>query len=135
VRSGEVADLAGVNVQTLRYYERRGLVPEPPRAPSGYRAYPDSVVGTIRFVKRAQELGFTLAEVAELLQLAEGGPDECDTARQVAQTRVRDLERKISDLQRMRDSLVDLLATCHRPRVDRRCPLLRALHTGREEPR
>jgi Hg(II)-responsive transcriptional regulator len=130
-----VAARAGVNVQTLRYYERRGLVPEPPRTPSGYRAYPTAVVGTIRFVKRAQELGFTLDEVAELLHLAEGGPDECDTARHVAETRGHDLDRKISDLQRMRDSLAELVTTCHRPRADRRCPLLQALHTDQQESR
>lgn len=129
-----MAAQAGVNVQTLRYYERRGLVPQPPRAPSGYRAYPAGVVATIRFVKRAQGLGFTLDEVAELLHLAEGGPDECDATRAVAAARMLDLERKISDLRRMHDSLAELLSTCDRPRVDRRCPLLRALQTDRDEP-
>ncbi|MGH3757687.1 MerR family transcriptional regulator [Actinophytocola sp.] len=133
MRSGEVAAQAGVNVQTLRYYERRGLVPEPPRAPSGYRAYPTEVVATIRFVKRAQDLGFTLDEITELLHLADGGPDECEPARAVAEARMSDLERKIRDLERMHDSLAELLATCDRPRADRRCPLLRALQTDRGE--
>ncbi len=128
-----MAAQAGVNVQTLRYYERRGLVPEPPRAPSGYRAYPTEVVATIRFVKRAQDLGFTLDEITELLHLADGGPDECEPARAVAEARMSDLERKIRDLERMHDSLAELLATCDRPRADRRCPLLRALQTDRGE--
>jgi DNA-binding transcriptional MerR regulator len=78
MRTHEVADRAGVNAQTLRYYERRGLLAEPPRSPAGYRDYPTSVVGVVRFVKRSQELGFTLTEVEELLSLAEGGPDSCD---------------------------------------------------------
>ncbi|MFI0468875.1 MerR family DNA-binding protein [Saccharopolyspora sp. 5N102] len=135
MRSGEVAELAGVNVQTLRYYERRGLIAQPPRSPSGYRAYPAEVVELVRFVKRAQELGFTLDEIAELLELAEGGPQECDPARAVAEARMAELERRIADLERMRDSLAELVATCDRPRTDRQCPLLRALHTDEEEPR
>jgi len=134
MRSSEVAVQAGVNPQTLRYYERRGLVQEPPRSPAGYRAYPAEVVEIVRFVKRAQELGFTLDEVRELLHLAEGGPKDCDPARALAEARVAELNRKISDLQRMRESLVELVATCDRPRTDRRCPLLHALHTGRGKP-
>jgi Hg(II)-responsive transcriptional regulator len=122
-----VAARAGVNVQTLRYYERRGLVPQPPRAASGYRSFPDGVVARIRFVKRAQELGFSLDEVAELLELAEGGPEECAPARAVAAARMSDLARKISDLQRMHDSLAELVATCDRRRADRCCPLLQTL--------
>jgi DNA-binding transcriptional MerR regulator len=70
MRSGEVAERAGVNVQTLRYYERRGLIGQPPRSLSGYRAYPAATVETVRFVKRAQELGFTREEIGDLLELA-----------------------------------------------------------------
>ncbi|WP_436499633.1 MerR family transcriptional regulator [Actinokineospora sp. HUAS TT18] len=132
MRSSEVAARAGVNVQTLRYYERRGLVEEPPRSPSGYRAYPAGAVRTVRFVKRAQELGFTLAEVLELLNLAAGGPEDCEPARALAQSRMDELDRRISDLRRMRDSLADLAATCDLPRADRRCPLLLSLHEDGE---
>jgi DNA-binding transcriptional MerR regulator len=71
LRIGEVAGRAGVNVQTLRFYERRGLLPEPPRRASGYREYAPESVRRVRFIKRAQELGFTLAEVEELLRLRE----------------------------------------------------------------
>lgn len=127
MRSSEVAARAGVNVQTLRYYEQRGLVEKPPRSASGYRAYPSRVVEIVRFVKRAKALGFTLAEVAELLDLAEGGPAGCDPARAVAEARMAELDRKIGDLQRMRESLAELVATCARPRVDRQCPLLQTL--------
>ncbi|MCU1680506.1 MAG: putative transcriptional regulator [Amycolatopsis sp.] len=88
----------------------------------------------MRFVKRAQELGFTLDEVQELLQLADGGPADCDTARDLAQTRIGVLQSKIDDLNRMRDSLVELVTTCARPQAARSCPLLRALHSDRREP-
>ena len=81
MRTSELADRVGVNVQTLRYYERRGLLSPPRRSQSGYRDYPDSTVGTLRFVRRAQQLGFTLDEVAELVDLAAGGPRACDSAR------------------------------------------------------
>lgn len=123
-----------MNVQTLRYYERRGLIGPPPRSSAGYRAYPAETVETVRFVKRAEELGFTLEEIGELLQLAEGGPQECEPARAMAQARIAGLQHRIADLERMRDSLAELVATCDRPRPDRRCPLLQAMHPGQEVP-
>lgn len=128
MRTGEVADKAGVNTQTLRYYERRGLLDAPPRTPGGYREYPSSAVSLLRFVKRAQQLGFSLGEIDELLNLADGGPDNCDIARALAETHLVELDRKIADLVRMRASLVELVSTCARPRADRSCPLLPEIH-------
>ena len=127
MRTSELAGQAGVNPQTLRYYERRGLLDEPPRSPGGYRDYPPGAVELLRFIKRAQQLGFTLDEVDELLHLDHGGPDSCDAARALAESRKADLEARIADLQRMRDSLADLIATCDLPRTDRSCPLLAAI--------
>ena len=127
MRTREVADRAGVNTQTLRYYERRGLLAEPPRSPAGYREYPPTAVQVLRFVKRAQELGFTLTEVEELLELADGGPDSCDAARALAEGHIADLDRKIADLRQMRTSLASLVATCEQPRADRACPMLAAI--------
>ena len=129
MRTSDVAKRAGVNVQTLRYYERRGLLEEPPRSPSGYRSYPAGAIEVVRFVKRAQQLGFTLNEIEELLHLADGGPDNCDAARRVAEERLADLEAKIADLLRIRDSLDSLVTTCSRPRQERECPLLDAIRT------
>jgi Hg(II)-responsive transcriptional regulator len=129
MRTSELAGQAGVNAETLRYYERRGLLNEPPRTSGGYRDYPDAAVELLRFIKRAQELGFTLDEVEELLHLNHGGPDSCDAARALAEARKSDLEARIADLQRMRDSLADLVATCDLPRADRSCPLLAAIAT------
>jgi MerR family transcriptional regulator, mercuric resistance operon regulatory protein len=128
MRTSEVADRAGVNMQTLRYYERRGLLNAPPRTPAGYRQYPSSAVSVLRFIKRAQQLGFSLGEIEELLNLAEGGPDNCDGARALADAHMAELDRKIADLTRMQDSLRELIATCARPRADRSCPLLQAMH-------
>ena len=127
MRTKEVADRARVNTQTLRYYERRGLLDAPPRTLAGYRDYPSSAVSVLRFVKRAQELGFSLSEIDELLHLADGGPDMCESARTLAETHLVELDRKIADLTRMRDSLGELVATCARPRADRSCPLLHAI--------
>ena len=129
MQTHEVAEQAGVNTQTLRYYERRGLLAEPPRSPAGYRDYPTSAVDVLRFVNRSQELGFSLDEVEELLALADGGPDRCEAARALAESHVAELDRRIADLHRMRSSLGALVATCERPREDRSCPLLDAIES------
>jgi DNA-binding transcriptional MerR regulator len=114
MRSPQVAAEAGVNIQTLRYYERRGLLPEPERSDSGYRAYDAQAVRTVRFVKRAQQLGFSLEDIAGLLEQAAGGPAGCAAARSVAIDSIPELEAKIASLSAMRDSLRQLVATCDR---------------------
>lgn len=130
MRTSELAGRAGVNAETLRYYERRGLLEAPPRTPGGYRDYPVAAVELLRFIKRAQELGFSLDEVEELVHLDRGGPQSCDAARAVAVARKADLEQRIADLQRMSDSLGDLIATCDLPQSDRSCALLDAIDRG-----
>ena len=127
MRSSQVADQAGVNIQTLRYYERRGLLPEPKRSDSGYRSYDTQAVRTIRFIKGAQQLGFSLEEVDSLLDLATGGPRNCDAAKALATEKIGDLEAKIARLSVMRDSLSQLIATCDRSPDERDCPLLEAI--------
>jgi Hg(II)-responsive transcriptional regulator len=132
MRTAEVAEQAGVNPQTLRYYERRGLLPDPPRTTTGYRSYGPDAVRTVRFVKRAQELGFSLDEVETLLHLADGGPHSCEAAQSLAADRITDLDAKIAALTSMRASLQLLLDTCSRPRRARTCPLLDSLDTAQE---
>lgn len=134
VRTSEVAALAHVNTQTLRYYERRGLLPEPARTRSGYRAYGPDAVGVVRFVKRAQQLGFTLDDIEDLLQLAEGGPASCDETWTMAQTRIADLQERITELTRMRDALARLAGTCDQPRAERDCPILHDIETASATP-
>lgn len=126
----QVAQQAGVNAQTLRYYERRGLLPDPPRTAGGYRSYGPEAVRRVRFVKHAQELGFSLAEIDVLLHLADGGPASCDAARQLAEHKVAGLDAKIASLQWMRASLLRLIATCASPPAERVCPLLDSLEPG-----
>ena len=112
MRTHEVADQARVNPRTLRYYERRGLLPAPPRSPAGYRDYPRTVIAVVRFIKRTQRLGFTLADAQQLVQMAAGGPDNSVDARTLADTYLAAIDRKIADLQCMRAALDDVLATC-----------------------
>ncbi|MGH7643908.1 MAG: MerR family transcriptional regulator [Candidatus Dormibacteria bacterium] len=130
MRTAQVAAEAGVNAETLRYYERRGLLPEPERLDSGYRAYGPDAVRMVRFIKRAQQLGFSLEEIEPLLDLAGGGPTSCDEARILANEKIAHLEDKISGLCAMRDSLRQLVATCSFPRPRRECPLLDAIEGG-----
>jgi Hg(II)-responsive transcriptional regulator len=133
MRTSQVAEQAGVNVQTLRYYERRGLLPEPPRGESGYRMYGPDAVHRVRFIKRAQELGFGLSEAESLLTLAAGGPENCEAARELAEAKVAELDRRVADLLAIRDSLQRLVATCVRPRAERECPLLHSIEEAADE--
>jgi DNA-binding transcriptional MerR regulator len=132
MRSSQIAAAAGVNVQTLRYYERRGLLPQPVRLESGYRAWGLEAVRAVRFVKRAQRLGFTLDEIETLLELAGGGPASCDAARRLACEKVAELDEKLGALNVMRGALVRLAESCARPREQRDCPLLHAFAEGIE---
>lgn len=130
MRTSEVAARAHVNTQTLRYYERRGLLPHPERTNSGYRTYTPETVRVVRFVKRAQQLGFTLDEIEELLHLAQGGPTSCEEAKTMARTRIADLQQRIEELAGIRDALTSLVDTCDQPRAERDCPILRDLETA-----
>lgn len=130
MRTQRLAELAGVNPQTLRYYERIGLLPQPPRSTAGYRDYPDGSVRLLRFVRRAKELGFQLGEIEDLLTIDRHDGARCIGARELAQHRLVDLERRIADLTRMQDSLRALVSECTVDRHDpaaRQCPLLDAL--------
>ena len=130
MRTSEVAAQAHVNTQTLRYYERRGLLSEPARTPSGYRDYSDDAVRVVRFVKRAQQLGFTLDDIEGLLHLAGGGPDSCDEARAMARSRIDDLQQRIDELAGMRDALTRLIETCGGSRAQRECPILQDIEAA-----
>jgi Hg(II)-responsive transcriptional regulator len=127
MRTVEAATKAGVNRETLRYYERRGLLPEPMRTGSGYRSYDAGAVRIVRFVKAAQELGFSLTQIESLLHLADGGPASCEVTQALATEKITELDEKIASLQAMRGSLETLLATCQQPHRQRECPLLDSL--------
>ncbi len=102
---GELAKQGGVNLETIRYYERKGLLPKPPRTPSGYRAFPEMAVRRIRFIKQAQELGFSLKEIEELLALRIAPGSTRADVRERAEAKITDIEDKISRLRSMKKAL------------------------------
>jgi len=127
MRIGELAAEAGVNLQTIRFYERRGLLRKPPRLMSGYRTYSVEAVRTIRFIKRCQGLGFTLTEIAELLQVRERRPANAARVRAMAEAKVQDINERIRGLQNMCDELSRLLAVCTCGQGPSVCPALEAI--------
>jgi len=135
LKTGQVAVKAGVNVQTLRYYERRGLLKEPERRPSGYREYEPDAVRLVRFIKRSQELGFTLKEIEELLRLREDQRARCADVRAAAQAKIEDIERKVENLRAMKRALAVLVNSCTSGGSTRECPILEALDEKRKEGR
>lgn len=130
VKSSEVAKAAGVNLQTLRYYERRGLVPEPDRRPSGYREYESSTVQRVRFIKRAQQLGFTLEEIAELLALRQVARRARPRAQALAVAKIATVDEKLRQLGAMRSALTQLIEACACEPGSAECPIIEALEEG-----
>ncbi len=124
---GEIAAESRVNIQTVRYYERRGLLPTPQRTPAGYRKYSRDVVLRIRFIKRAQALGFTLEEIAELLRLRLRSGDACGPAQTVAEAKIAEIDGKIASLRRLRRGLTRFVTACRRGSPTGDCPLLDTL--------
>ena len=125
---GRVARAAGVSVETVRYYQRSGLVPEPPRPAGGVRRYSDETVARLRFIKRAQELGFTLAEIRRLLAL--GDPQSCGRARALAADKLALVRARIADLERLRGALEGLIGRCDTARGRVTCPIIDTLSIG-----
>lgn len=125
--AGKLAKAAAVNIETLRYYEKRGLLPEPPRKESGYRVYPESAVERLLFIKGSQALGFTLEEIRELLTLRVDKHATRTDVRQRAYEKVQDIEQKIAALQAMRHALNELIKQCHGDGPTAECPILDAL--------
>ena len=125
---GKVAEKAGVNPETLRYYERKELIPKPRRSDGGIRLYDDSYVERLRFIKRAKDLGFTLAEIKGLLDLRVDDEATCRDVKAQADQKLDEVERKIQDLERIRDALAHLAATCEDSQgPTSECPILDAM--------
>ena len=122
---GKLAASAGVNIETIRYYQRRGLLDEPDKPVDGYRRYPADMAKRLRFIKRAQQLGFTLEEVKGLLLLEDG--QKCRETRLLAERKLALIEERIDDLIRMRRTLRGLIAQCAGGRRPRSCPIIATL--------
>lgn len=129
MKIGEIAEQAGVSVQTVRYYERRGLLPEPKRTRSGYRAYGPADVQRLSFVRRAKDLGFTLSEVGELLELRVRSGTSAADVRTSAVRKLESTRRKMRDLRRIAAALERLISTCDAHGAPEACTLMHALET------
>lgn len=124
---GKVASRSGVGVETVRFYERNGLIPEPMRTESGYRQYSEQIVSRILFIRRAKDLGFTLREIKELLSLRLKPDAGCADVRSRAEAKITDIEEKIHRLEMMKAALVSLTKTCSSDGPVSECPILDAL--------
>jgi MerR family mercuric resistance operon transcriptional regulator len=122
---GRLAQAAGVSVETVRFYQRIGLIRAPAKPSRGIRRYSEGDTDRLRFIRRAQELGFALAEVRQLLALEEG--QSCGAARSLAARKLGLVESKLADLARMRDALAALVARCERRRGAVACPIIATL--------
>lgn len=127
---GELSRRTGCNIETIRYYERIGLIPAPPRR-GRYRSYGVDDAGRLGFVRRARELGFTLDEVRALLSLAADGQASCSEVRILAASHLRDVRARIADLRRMERVLADSVRACDAGQ-DPDCPLIQTLYAKRQ---
>jgi Hg(II)-responsive transcriptional regulator len=124
---GQVASAADVNIQTIRYYERRGLFAAPRRTPAGYRQYAEEAVSRLRFIRHAQELGFSLKEIQDLLSLRVRHGAACDAVERKTRQKIALVEQKIRALQGLKRTLDRLAAACAARRPTDDCPILEAL--------
>ena len=127
---GEVAQRAGIGRETIRFYEKEGLIEEPPRTESGYRQYSENAVARIRFIRRAKALGFSLKEVSGLLTLRLDPETSCADVKKRADSKIRDIQEKIRDLQKMKTALAELSAACSGKGSTSECPIIEALDSG-----
>lgn len=128
----KLASRGGVNVTTIHYYERRGLLPKPSRTASGYRLYADDAVRRLRFIRQAQVLGFSLTEIQDLLSLRMQPDTTCADIRLLAKEKIAAVDRKIADLQRIRSALTKLAAACRGKGPTSECPILDALESAED---
>lgn len=129
---GRLAKAAGVNVETIRYYQRRKLIPEPEKPYGGCRRYGKADLDRLTFIKSSQSLGFSLSEVAELLELEDG--TRCEEASALAEHKLMGVREKIATLQRIEQALANMVESCHSRQGNIDCPLIEALHAGRVTP-
>jgi DNA-binding transcriptional MerR regulator len=129
---GSIARRAGVNVQTVRYYERRGILAPAGRRGSGYRLYTPEAARVILFIKNAQGLGFSLDEISNLLKLRVGRKAQCGPAKRQSEARLKSVQKKIADLRSIEKTLQRLLKTCARRGTTDPCPILESLNTKQE---
>ncbi len=129
----KAARRGGVGIETIRFYERRGLIPQPPRPnDSGFRVYPEQTVQRIRFIRQAQEIGFSLREIEELLSLRADPSADCADVRRQATAKLEEVDRKVAKLEEIRGALHELIAACPGSGALRVCSIMEALVTASE---
>ena len=133
--SGQLAEGAGVGIETIRYYERKGLLPPPARSRSGYRRFPAESVDRLRSIRQAQHLGFSLKEIQELLSLRIDPKASCSEVRQRAQAKIDEIEQRLRGLQRIREVLWRLIEACGGRGPTAACPILEALEASENDDR
>ena len=127
---GALAKRGRVNLETVRYYERQGLLPRPPRLPSGYRVFPEDAVRRIHFIKRAQQLGFSLQEIKELLGLRVNPRTTCADVRRRAEAKIGDIDEKLRALEAMKKAMKKLVGACAGRGPAGECPILESLEAN-----
>lgn len=131
---GKAAAKAGVGVETMRFYERKGLIEQPPQPlDTGFRVYPEETVQRVRFIRQAQEIGFSLREISELLSLRADPSADCSDVREQATMKLEEVNRKITQLEEIRGALEDLIAACPGRGALRACSILDALSAATGE--
>lgn len=121
---GQLARQAGVNIETIRYYQRLGIIIEPDKPEQGYRIYPQQSIERVLFIRRAKQLGFSLKEIAELLELGDG---HCDDVRLCAEEKQIQIKKQIQDLQNLQQTLNKLINNCRQEKDNTHCPIVRSL--------
>lgn len=124
MRIGQLAKAANINIETVRFYERKGLIPQPVKPAQGYRDYPQKTLDRILFIKRAQKLGFTLNEISDLLIMEMA---KCSEVKELASIKRDDIRAKIADLKRMETALAILLQSCETSPDKTECPIIKSL--------
>src|SRR5881296_1202346 len=130
---GKLAKQVGVNIQTVRYYERRRLLSPTARKSSGYRLYGEEALRRLRFIKNAQALGFTLREIADLLSLRVSSTARCGDVQRKAQAKLKQVENKVHDLRALGRSLRGLIQACRAGQPTDRCPILKSMEENRKK--
>lgn len=126
--SGKLAKLANINVESIRFYERKGLLPKPSRSASGYRLYSQVDVKRIKFIKKSQELGFTLKEIKELLSLRVDENNTCADIQEIIIEKINEIESKITELKKIDKTLKEMQRLCSTNELEKECPFLNLLN-------
>jgi len=132
---GELAEASGVGVETVRFYERKKLIARPKRPEAGFRRYDDDTARRIGFIRQAQELGFTLAEIKQLLELRLDPRRSCADVKSEAETKITDIDERIAALRVMREALVEITRSCSGEGPTSECPILHAIDAAANKPR